>query len=109
MDLSEFVFPPDTPISKLECSVAFSGLSDREKLYAYHLSRASWDGSLICLLQTSPESAPLFLLLQRLLSSQSLESLKDTAVSQCGLTEDEFGVRTRVCVCVCLLALGSLS
>lgn len=96
MDLSEFVFPSSTPVSKLECSIAFNGLTDREKFYAYHLSRASWDGSLICLLQTSPESAPLFLLLQRLLSSQSLESLKDTAVTACGLTVDEF----EVCVCV---------
>ena len=86
--MAEIVFP-DTPVSKLECKVAFENLSDNEKLYAHYLSRASFEGGLIVLLQTSPESVPIFLLLQELFSGQSVQELKD--ISQC--TEDEWKVR----------------
>lgn len=82
------VVSPDTPVSKLECKVAFENLSDNEKLYAHYLSRASFEGGLIVLLQTSPESVPIFLLLQELFGGQSVQELKD--LGQC--TEDEWKV-----------------
>jgi len=82
------VISPDTPVSKLECKVAFENLTDKEKLYAHYLSRASFEGGLIVLLQTSPESVPIFLLLQALFSGQPLQELK--TVSSCN--EDEWKV-----------------
>ena len=51
-----YKIPSDTPVNKLDCSQAFKGLTDQEKRYAHHFSRAGWEGALICLLQTSPES-----------------------------------------------------
>ena len=91
-DLSPYTIPVDTPISKLDCLEAFQGLSEKEKLYAYHLSKASWEGALICLLQTSPESAGIFLLFQRVFGGQSLSSLRDIALNGCSLTEAEYNV-----------------
>ena len=90
-DISPFLISRDTPINKLCCSEAFQGLTDREKKYAHHLGRAGWEGSLICLLQTSPESSAIFLLLQRIFGGQSLSSLKATAL-KCGMSEDEYQV-----------------
>ena len=91
-DLTPYTIPVDTPISKLDCLEAFQGLSEKEKLYAYHLSKASWEGALICLLQTSPESAGIFLLFQRVFGGQSLSSLRDIALNGCSLTEAEYNV-----------------
>ena len=45
-----------------------------------------------CWFQTSPEAPGIFILLQKLFRSQSLESLKDVALSKCGFTEDDFKV-----------------
>ena len=90
MDLSAYVIPPDTPISKLEAREAFEGLSEKEKHYCHFLSRASWEGSVICLLQTSPESAPIFLLLKELFSSQSIQTLRE-ATADC-VSDEEFKV-----------------
>ena len=91
MDLSNYTIPLDTPISALEAEEAFNGLSDDEKLYCHFLSRGSWEGAPICLLQTSPESVPLFMLLKQLFSRQSVASLR-TAVGT-SLSDDEFQVR----------------
>jgi dipeptidyl-peptidase-3 len=88
-DLSLYIIPNDTPISKLDCTEAFNGLTDKEKLYAHHFGRASWEGALICLLQCSPESPGIFLLLQRVLGEETLSSLRQSALT-CGLTDDEF-------------------
>ena len=90
-DISPFLIPRDTPINKLCCGEAFQGLTSKEKKYAHHLGSAGWAGSLICLLQTSPESPAIFLLLQRMFGGQSLSSLKETAF-KCGLSEEEYQV-----------------
>ncbi len=87
---SLYTIPLDTPISKLEASQAFKGLTPKEKLYCHFLSRASWAGSYICLFQTSPESVPLFLLLQELFKRQSVSSLRDAVKDS--FTDDEFKV-----------------
>ena len=42
-------------------------------------AQASFEGSLICLFQTSPESPLIFVLLQRLFASQPIDQLKDSA------------------------------
>ena len=90
--LSYYVVPADSPVSKLEARQAFDGLTEQERLYAHCLCRASWEGAPICLLQTSPESAPVFLLLQLLFSRQGVTSLRETATSKCGLNSDQFNV-----------------
>ena len=93
-DISLYVIPLDTPVNKLDCTEAFNGLTDKEKLYAHHFGRACWEGGLICLLQTSPESPGIFLLLGELFRGQSLQSLRELA-SGCGLSDDEYNVSNR--------------
>ena len=58
----------DTPIALLDCKQAFASLLPAEQKYAHYLAQAGWEGSLIVLLQTSPESPYLFLLLHKLFS-----------------------------------------
>ena len=87
-DLSTHILPLATPLSRLEADEAFSGLSAEEKLYCHYLSRAAWEGAPICLLQTSPESVPIFLLLKELFSRQSPASLR--AAVESSVSEDEF-------------------
>jgi len=40
--------PVTTAIHSIECPSAFAQLTTKEKLYAYYLARASWEGSKIC-------------------------------------------------------------
>lgn len=89
-DLSNFTIPLDTPISRLEAGQSFKGLTNKEKLYCHYLSRAAWEGSHICLLQTSPESVPVFVLLRELFSRQSIPSLREA--TKASLSDDEFKV-----------------
>lgn len=89
-----YTVPLDTPIVRLEVREAFDGLTEKERLYCYYLTRAAWEGSVICLLQTSPESPPIFLLLRGVLGSQSLHSLREA--TQRSLSDEEF----KVFVCV---------
>lgn len=63
------------PVVELKCSEAFNLLTDFEKNYAYYLSKASWEGSKICLFQCSNESPLLFILFQRLFNKISSESI----------------------------------
>ena len=57
--------PVKTNFSELDCEKAFSALQDKEALYAYHFSKASWSGSKICYFERSYESpAILYLLLK---------------------------------------------
>lgn len=91
MDVSHYTIPLDTPISALEAEEAFNGLNDDEKLYCHFLSRGSWEGAPICLLQTSPESVPLFMLLRQLFTRQSVASLRTAVATR--LSDDEFQVR----------------
>lgn len=80
--------PASTPVVALETSNAFNGLSDTEKLYAYWIGRASWEGALICLAQTSPESIPIFCMLLSIFKQQSVSVIADRAVAA-GLTRAE--------------------
>lgn len=86
---SQYVLPNDQPVIMLDANAAFEALSPREKLYAHYLSRASFFGGLIVLLQTSPESPQIFRLIQKLHLGQSTEELKAAAI-KAGLTEEDF-------------------
>ncbi len=43
-------------VAQLEWTEAFKLLTRKERLYAYHVGKAAWEGAKICLLQTSAES-----------------------------------------------------
>ncbi|XP_017782007.1 PREDICTED: dipeptidyl peptidase 3 [Nicrophorus vespilloides] len=88
VDKNQHILPNDSPVVYLEATAAFNGLTEKEKLYAYHLSQASWVGGLVTLIQTSAESAPLFVLLHKLFLAQKPADLKAGAL-KAGLTEDE--------------------
>ena len=70
IDASQHTFPNNNPVVTLDASEAFSGLTEREQLYAHYLSRASFYGSLIVLVQTSPEAVHIFRLLHRINTAQ---------------------------------------
>ncbi|CAJ0916533.1 unnamed protein product, partial [Mesorhabditis belari] len=83
------VLPNETPVCSLDCKTAFETLTEKERLYAHHLSKASYDGSLAVFLQVSPEAAGLFVVFHRLFATESVESLKKKALGN-GWTEEEF-------------------
>lgn len=89
---SQYYLPNDVGISALDCGEAFRLLSPKEQLYAHYLSRASWYGGLVVLLQTSPESASIYVLLQRMFRLQSPAELESVGTAA-GLTADEYQVR----------------
>lgn len=88
IDKSQYVLPNDQPVVSLEVKSAFDGLTQKEKLYAHYISKASWHGGLITLLQTSPESGPIFVLLHKYFAAQDPTELRSAALNA-GFTQDE--------------------
>merc|ERR1711971_325429 len=85
-----YVIPNDQKFMVMDAKDAFDGLTDKEKFYAHYLSRASFYGGLIVLLQTSPEAPNIFRLLHRLNVAQSMESLQESIVGKNGVTDEDF-------------------
>lgn len=85
---SDYVLPNNQPVVLLDCNVAFNALTKEEKLYAHHLSRACWNGGLIVLIQTSPESPLIFVLLHKIFSAESISDLKTKVTPH--VSEDDF-------------------
>ncbi|KAF7697226.1 dipeptidyl peptidase 3 [Silurus meridionalis] len=86
---SQYYLPNDIGISVLDCAEAFRLLSSKEQLYAHYLSRAAWYGGLVVLLQTSPESPVIYVLLQRIFRKQTPAQLEEVAAAA-GLSSDEY-------------------
>jgi len=78
-----------TRIMSIDCSKAFGGLDEKEKLYSYYFSRASWEGAKICYFQRSYESPALFYLILKVFSIQSLEEVKSQTL-KAGFSEEEW-------------------
>jgi dipeptidyl-peptidase-3 len=86
---SQFILPNDQPIVSLDAKAAFNGLTKREQLYSHYISRASFYGGLIVLVQTSPESPSIFRLLHGMNTAQKTKELK-AAVLKAGVSEEDF-------------------
>ncbi|KAG7272024.1 hypothetical protein CRUP_004183, partial [Coryphaenoides rupestris] len=86
---SQYNLPNDIGISALDCAEAFRLLSPREQMYSHYLSRSAWYGGLAVLLQTSPESANIFVLLQKIFRKQPAAQLEPVATAA-GLTSEEY-------------------
>lgn len=88
--------PLETSVVNLDAAKAFEGLTSTERQYAHALARADWEGAKICLLQTSPESVPIFALLQLVFSAQPIPDLLAAARAK-GMSDDE--VERAMCYC----------
>ncbi|CAD7922416.1 unnamed protein product [Amoebophrya sp. A25] len=66
----------EIPIKKLLCKEAFENLTMTEKRYAHFMSRASWQGSLICLSQASKESPQIFEMLHLAFSKRTCDKVR---------------------------------
>jgi len=85
-----YAIPNDQPVVALDARTAFEKLTEREQLYAHYISRASFYGGLIVLLQTSPESTNIFRLFQRINHAQTMEDLKSAVVGKNDVTDEDF-------------------
>ena len=74
MDPSQFITSAEIPVCNLDCAESFKKLTEKEKLYAHHMSRASWAGSQIVLMQTSPEAPSIFKLFLQLFAVSDLKA-----------------------------------
>lgn len=54
--LDSFYIDYDSKVRNIDCEKAFSNLNNKERLYSYYFSRASWEGAKICYYQRSFES-----------------------------------------------------
>jgi len=79
--LPKEIIPVHTQIHQIEAAASWSQLTRTEKMYAYYLARASWEGAKICWFQRSYESPALLVLLQ-LVYSQSLSKLRQSALER---------------------------
>ncbi|KAK0394876.1 hypothetical protein QR680_000982 [Steinernema hermaphroditum] len=84
-----YVLSNDSPIVKLDCDEAFKGLTDRQKLYAHYIAKASFYGAMATYAQVSYESLGIFVLLHRIFSTETMSSLESKA-KDIGFTDDEF-------------------
>ncbi|KAL4708414.1 hypothetical protein ACJJTC_019650 [Scirpophaga incertulas] len=89
VDKSNYLLPNNQRFVELDSSEAFNNLSNQEKLYAHYLSQAAWNGGLIVLMQTSPESPKIFSLLHRIFVAEPLENLKASSL-KAGVNETDF-------------------
>lgn len=88
-DKSHFLLPNNQKFVELDSSQAFNKLTNKEKLYAHYLSQSAWNGGLIVLVQTSPESPKIFSLLHRIFTKESLHSLREAA-TVVGVNDEDF-------------------
>ncbi len=79
----------ETRVQNLEFGEAFKILEDREKNYAYFLSKSSWAGCKMVLHQLCYEAPPLFLIFQCYFMSKDFFALENAALAG-GATKEEY-------------------
>ena len=84
MNTTKPIVPLDTKFSVIDCQKAFNGLSNREKLYAFYFTRASWEGAKICYFQRSYESPALFYIILKAFELESPLDFYTRAQQQLG-------------------------
>uniref|UniRef100_A0A914E4I0 Dipeptidyl peptidase 3 n=1 Tax=Acrobeloides nanus TaxID=290746 RepID=A0A914E4I0_9BILA len=89
VDKKLYVLQNDTPVVPLDCKKAFEMLTPREKSYAHHIARASFEGGLITFCQVSPEAPAIFAILHRVFYSEPIDALKQKA-KDLGWSDEEF-------------------
>ncbi|THW94321.1 hypothetical protein D6D17_07945 [Aureobasidium pullulans] len=72
---------------RLEIREVFEHLSDQEKLYAHHLSRAAWYGTRVILRQVSPEAEDIFNLILEL--HQSCSGAWEALIDSCDISKSD--------------------
>lgn len=72
---------------RLEIREVFEHLSDQEKLYAHHLSRAAWYGTRVILRQVSPEAEDIFNLIFEL--HQSCSGAWEALIDSCDISKSD--------------------
>ena len=81
----------DTRVQNLEYASSWKQLAEKERNYAYYMSKASWAGALITLHQISYEAPLLFCIFQAYFADKNFEELQERALAQvAGLTEDDW-------------------
>ena len=83
----------NAPICRLEVKKHFETLTEKEKLYAHYISRASWEGTKVLAGQLSEESPVIFDLLMGILRNKEdstkvgdLDALRQVS----GVSEEDF-------------------
>jgi dipeptidyl-peptidase III len=82
------VTPNDVPVRALAARTSFEGLTEKERLYAYWMSEASWRGAPIVSAQVSPESPQIFDFLLRIYAKHPQRLRIDG--HRAGITDAEF-------------------
>jgi dipeptidyl-peptidase-3 len=79
----------ETRVQNLEMKEPWKLLSEKERNYAYFLTKASWAGAKMVFHQISYESPPIFLLFQAYFQQKDLLRLEEAAAKN-GVTQQEF-------------------
>ena len=80
---------PETRVQNLDYFEAFKMLTDKEKNYAYFLSKASWAGAKMVLHQLCYEAPALFLIFQAYFQEKDFFKL-ETAAASAGVSAQEW-------------------
>ena len=81
-----------SPIIGINFKESFENLTDDEKNYVYHLSKACWAGRILTLFQKSYESPPLFLIFQNFFCSfPSFQRVKEIILKN-NITDIEYNL-----------------
>ena len=60
----------NSPFSRLEAKPFFESLSQKEKTYAHHMSRASFEGTRIIIAQTNPNAVAIYDMILKTFTSE---------------------------------------